>query len=320
MALEVLRVSADLLRTSWRIRPTHIFLPDYQGVLRNVLALVWLRARGVRIVARLGNAPATGRFYRLLWRYVVSPFVDVFVSNSGFTRRELLAVQIRPEKVQTIPNMAARRTTPWSANGPRVPGRIIFVGQIIPEKGLDVLLEAVALLRGRGLEATLDVVGDMDGWESPGYRGHRAALRERASRADLDGAINFLGWREDVPALMSRASVHCCPSLMAQREAFGNVVLEAKMSGIPSVVTMSGDLPDLVAHQESGWVCSEITPEALAEGMAYFLTRPEALSRAGRAALTSADQYSERRFAAAWSAVFDLDSESIDTCGSLISN
>ena len=76
MAVEVLRVSVDLLRVSRRIRPTHIFLPDYQAVLRNALALLWLRARGVRVVARLGNAPAPGRFYRLLWRYVINPFVD----------------------------------------------------------------------------------------------------------------------------------------------------------------------------------------------------------------------------------------------------
>jgi glycosyltransferase involved in cell wall biosynthesis len=302
----VVKVSADLLRVSRRIRATHIFMPDYQAVLRNVLALVWLRARGVRVIARLGNAPAPGRFYRLLWRHVVDPFVDRFVTNSDFTGRELLALQIRPEKVQTIPNMAARRATPWNADGPHVPGRIIFVGQIIPEKGLDVLLDAVALLRARGMQATLDVVGDMDGWESPGYRGHRAALRARAARADLIGAVSFLGWREDVPMLMSRASVHCCPSRLEQREAFGNVVLEAKMSGIPSVVTMSGDLPELVRHRDTGWVCPAITSEALAEGLAYFLSRPDDLDRAGHAALASAGEYSEARFAAAWSAAFGL--------------
>jgi glycosyltransferase involved in cell wall biosynthesis len=308
MAVEVLRVSVDLLRVSRRIRPTHIFLPDYQAVLRNALALMWLRARGVRIVARLGNAPAPGRFYRLLWRYVINPFVDVFVSNSGFTRRELLAVHVRPDKVQTIPNMPTRRATQWNANGPRVPGRIIFVGQIIPEKGLDALLEAVALLRGRGVEATLDVVGDMDGWESPAYQGHRASLRARAERADLEGAVSFLGWREDVPILMSRASVHCCPSRLEQREAFGNVVLEAKMSGVPSVVTMSGDLPELVTHGDDGWVCPEITAHALAAGLEFFLSRPDDLVRAGRAARISAANYSEGRFAAAWSTIFGLGS------------
>ncbi|MGH9142495.1 MAG: glycosyltransferase [Vicinamibacterales bacterium] len=320
MAVEVVRVSTDLLRVSRRIRPTHLFLPDYQAVLRNLLALLWLRARGVRVIARLGNAPAPGPFYRLLWRYAIDPFVDLFVSNSDFTRREILAVQIRPDKVQTIPNMAARRDTSWNADGPRVPGRIIFVGQIIPEKGVDVLLEAVALLRGRGVDATIDVIGDMDGWESPAYRGHRASLRARAALADLEGAVHFLGWREDVPALMSQASVHCCPSRLEQREAFGNVVLEAKLSGLPSVVTMSGDLPDLVAHRHNGWVCAEVTADAMAEGLEFFLTRPDELRRAGCAALTSADGYSEGRFAAAWSAAFNIDPERTDACGSLISN
>ena len=304
MAIEIVKVSADLLRVSRRIRPTHVFMPDYQVVLRNALALVWLRARGVRVIARLGNAPAPGRFYRLLWRHVVGRFVDCFVTNSDFTRRELLALEISPGKVHTIPNMPARRESRPDANGARLPGRVIYVGQIIPEKGVDLLLDAIGLLRARGIDATLDVVGEMDGWESPAYRGYRATLRERAARADLDGAVTFLGWREDVPALIGAASLHCCPSRPEQREAFGNVVLEAKVSGIPSVVTTSGDLPELVAHREDGWVCADTTAEALAEGLEYFLSRPDVLATAGRSALASAERYSEDRFAAAWGAIF----------------
>lgn len=304
MAIEVISVSVDLLRVARRIRPTHIFMPDYQAVLRNSLALLWLRARGVHVIARLGNAPAPGRFYRLLWRHVIDRFVDGFVTNSGFTRRELLALDISPEKMRTIPNMPARRLTPWSAGGSRIPGRVIFVGQIIPEKGLDLLLDAVALLRERGVDATLDVVGDMDGWESPGYVGHRASLRARAARVDLAGFVNFLGWREDVPALMSRASIHCCPSRPEQREAFGNVVLEAKVSGLPSVVLPSGDLADLVAHRSDGWVCASFDADALAEGLGFFLTRPDELARASSAAKASAEQYSEERFTTAWNDVF----------------
>ena len=304
MAIEVVSVSADLLRVARRIRPTHVFLPDYQAVLRNAPALFWLRLRGVKVVTRLGNAPAPGRFYAALWKRVVAPFVDCFVTNSAYTRREVLAVGIGGDKVTTIPNMPARRAAPWNPDGERVPGRVIFVGQIIPEKGLDLLLDAIGLLRARGLDATLDVVGDMDGWEAPGYRGHRASLRERAARPDLRGAVEFLGWREDVPALMSRASVHCCPSRPEQREAFGNVVLEAKMSGLPSVVLPSGDLPELVEHRRTGWVCEQVDAATLAEGLEFFLTRPEELARAGRAAHESAAAYSAERFAAAWTGIF----------------
>jgi glycosyltransferase involved in cell wall biosynthesis len=162
----------------------------------------------------------------------------------------------------------------------------------------------MAILRAGGIDATLDVVGDMDGWEPPAVRGHRAALRERARRADLEGAVSFLGWSEDVPELMSRASLHCCPSRPEQREAFGNVVLEAKASGLPSVVTPSGDLPELIAHRVDGWVCQETTAEAVAEGLQYFLRCPDELARAGRAALASADRYTPERFAASWQAIF----------------
>jgi glycosyltransferase involved in cell wall biosynthesis len=263
-----------------------------------------LRARGVKVIARLGNAPEHGTFYRLLWRYAVNPLVDLFVANSGFTRRELVAHGVSERKILTIPNTATARRESWVGGGEPIPGRVIFVGQIIPEKGLDLLLDAVATLRGKGLNVTLDVLGDMDGWESPSYAGYRARLRARAAHADLAGAVEFLGWREDVPVLMARASVHCCPSRPEQREAFGNVVLEAKMAGVPSVVSPSGDLPDLVAHEQDGWACAAPTSDALAEGIEFFITNPARLAAAGAAARQSASDYSNERFADAWSQVF----------------
>jgi glycosyltransferase involved in cell wall biosynthesis len=309
MVREVTAVSRHLLREARRVKPTHVFLPDFQTVLRNVPALVLLRMRGVRVVARLGNAPEPGGFYRRLWRYAIAPFVDTFVCNSSFTERELRAHGIEGVEIFTIPNTASPRTEAWQPAGERIPGRVIFVGQVIPQKGLDLLLDAIALLRARGLDLTLDVVGDMDGWEAESYRGYRRAQRDRASRPDLAGAVRFLGWREDVPALMARASLHCIPSRPEQREAFGNVVLEAKLSGLPSVVGPSGDLPDLVVHRETGWVCREATAAALAEGLAFFFDDDERLRAGGRAALASAAAYSPERFSESWSHVFNTDGE-----------
>ena len=207
MIVEVLRVSGNLLRVARRIRPTHILMPDFETVLRNAPALVWLRAGGARVVLRLGNAPSPGRFYERLWRHGIARLVDRFVVNSDFTRRELIAVGIdRGQDSDDCQHAARGVQTASRPLPPRDSGRVIFVGQIIPEKGLDLLLDAVALVRARGLDATLDVVGAIDGWESPTYGGHRAAIRERAARADLAGAVRFLGWREEVPGLLRRAS------------------------------------------------------------------------------------------------------------------
>jgi glycosyltransferase involved in cell wall biosynthesis len=304
MALEITRVSWNMLSVARRFRPTHVLLADYQTVLRNAPALVWLRLHRTTIVVSLQNAPDQGRFYRAIWRWLVDPVTDAFVCNSTFTERELLAHDLSQRKVRVIPNVAAPRQTSWQSAAQRVPGRVIYVGQIIPAKGLDLLLDAVARLRTEGRDVTLDVVGNIGGWEAAEYRGFHNRVRARTTAPDLAGAVTFLGWREDVPQFMARASVHCCPSLPEIREAFGLVVLEAKLSGVPSVVLPSGYLPNLVNHRVDGWVCRTATAEAIAEGIRFFLDDSRRLQSAGEAARQSAQQFSPERYAAAWQQVF----------------
>jgi glycosyltransferase involved in cell wall biosynthesis len=115
--------------------------------------------------------------------------------------------------------------------------------------------------------------------------------------------VHFLGWREDIPLIMRRASIHCCPSRREIREAFGLVVLEAKLSGLPSVVGPSGNLPDLVDHRRTGWVCRSDSAQELAEGLRFFLSDAARLLVAGTAARESAEAYSDDRFASAWTSV-----------------
>ena len=111
-------------------------------------------------------------------------------------------------------------------------------------------------------------------------------------------------WIHLVPSLlMASAGIHCIPSRQELREGFGIVVIEAKRAGIPSVVTLSGGLPELVSHGEDGWVCHEDTAEALAEGIEYFFDR-DRLQRGMAAAKASAAMYSRDRFERSWRAVF----------------
>ena len=144
---DVLRTSLDLLGDARRFRPTHVFTPEYHAVLRSAPALWLLRRAGVRVVLRLGNAPEPGRFYRMLWRNLIDRCVDRYVPNSKFIEQELLAHGIDRAKVRVIYNTVPHRGSEWGASRP-VAGRIIYVGQIIPPKGVDVLLDAVGLLLG----------------------------------------------------------------------------------------------------------------------------------------------------------------------------
>jgi glycosyltransferase involved in cell wall biosynthesis len=304
MAWDVLKTSAGLVRDARRHRATHVLVPDLVAVLRNAPALALLRLFRVRVIFPLANAPDPGAAYRRIWQWGVVPVVDQFVCNSAFTMRELLGHGVPPRAVSLIHPCAPRRA-PAPPGSTRDAGLVIYVGQVIPGKGLDLLLDAVALLVAAGHDVRLDVVGDVDGWEPPGWRGYRARIRARAARPDLAGRVRFYGEREDVPALLGRAAVHCCPSEPEFREAFGIVNLEAKEAGIPSVVCPTGGLVELIEHGVDGWICAEASAAAIAEGIEAMIVNPVRLARAGEAARRSALRWSRERFASAWWAVFD---------------
>jgi glycosyltransferase involved in cell wall biosynthesis len=304
-AWDVCNTSFGLLRDARRFRPSHIFIPEFGAVLRSAPALWILRRCGVRTILRLGNAPEPGTFYAFIWRHLVDPCVDHYVPNSQFIQHELLRHRINPRKSRVIYNTVPHRPDQWQQPSP-IPGRVIFVGQVIPQKGLDLLLEAVAQLRSQGIDVTLDVVGDIDGYEDPAYVGYRAGVRKRAAAPDLSAAVRLLGVREDVPLLMSHASIHCLPSRPEQKEGFTVTTLEAKRAGLPSVVTRSGALPEMVRHGVDGWLCESTTVEAIAEGLEHFLADPEGARRAGEEARSSQLAFGRVRFRSEWAELFSL--------------
>lgn len=303
MAWEVVCASYDVLAAAVRHRTTHVLVPDFLVTVRAWPALAFLRLSGTRIILRVGMAPTPGRFYGYLWRWVVSPVVDRMVANSEFLYSEVLRTGVPGHKVGLVRNTITPRGSADKAC--RHDRRVAYVGQIIPDKGVDVLIDAIALLRQSGVPATLDVVGDMTGWEAPQYAGYRDALRRRAAQPLVEGAVRFLGYREDVGAVLGSAAVHCSPSRAAFREGMTNVVLEAKASGVPSVVTRTGSLPELVEHRVDGWIADE-DAAALAEGLRYFLENGEERRRAGDAARRSLARFSQATFEANWLREFDM--------------
>ena len=89
-------------------------------------------------------------------------------------------------------------------------------------------------------------------------RGLRRGLQERIARAGMSGRVQFVGARENMPAIMRAANVLAAPIL--QEETFGNVVLEARSDGLPAVTFARGGLGELVAHRETGYLCP--TPDS----------------------------------------------------------
>jgi len=114
---------------------------------------------------------------------------------------------------------------------------LIFVGRLVSDKGVTILLDALEHLRRRNLKLTLSIVGG-----GP----EEAALRDQVTRLDLGGQVDFLGQRtgHDLVRLLNAHRFLVVPSVW--EEPFGIVALEAIACGCIPVVSRSGGLPDAI--------------------------------------------------------------------------
>ena len=102
-------------------------------------------------------------------------------------------------------------------------------------KRSDFLIDVMAVLRGRGVDATLVLAGREDDAV------YAEEIRAAARRFDLLDRVRFLGSRSDIPELMAAFDVFAGPAL---REGFGLVAAEAQAAGTPCV--LSRGFPDSV--------------------------------------------------------------------------
>jgi glycosyltransferase involved in cell wall biosynthesis len=286
-----------------RYKPTHIHIPnEYQSVYN----LPVLAASGVPIVYRLGDTPVeTPRFLRELWSRLVVPSVSCFVCISEFIKREAIKAGASEEKIRVIYNFPPERPSLPPEDRIRVEpfaGRtVLYMGQLSEEKGVDLLVEAAIDLCHTRDDVRFLIAGDYT-WQNPFAEG----LMEQVRALGLSERIQFLGYVKDIPGLLAVADIHVCPSVW--EEPLSNVVPEAKQAGVPSVIFPSGGLPELVTHEQDGYVCREKSAEALKEGIEHFLdTDKERLDAAGLAARVSLEQLGITRqaFTEAWREVYE---------------
>jgi len=154
----------------------------------------------------------------------------------------------------------ARRKLDISPRGPM----ILYVGNIKPEKGVGVLVEAMdSLVREHGRrDAELFVVG---GGEM------EAELADKTRRLGLEGNVHLVGRQLHtlVPTWMNACDVHCLPSY---REGCPNVILEALASGKPVVASRVGGVPEILS-EATGVMAPAGDPKALARALAEALER-----------------------------------------------
>jgi glycosyltransferase involved in cell wall biosynthesis len=140
------------------------------------------------------------------------------------------------------------------------PLRVLGVGRIVAKKGFDVLVEACAVLRDRGVPVAVSIVGQDDK--------HAPAVRARIAELGLENVVRLedpLGPAE-LCAAYRAADVCCLPCrvLEGDRDGIPNVLVEAMACGTPVVSTAVSGIPELVEDGVNGLLVAPEDPEALA--------------------------------------------------------
>lgn len=141
------------------------------------------------------------------------------------------------------------------------PVRVTYVGRLSPRKGVDVAIDALALLSARGVDARLDLVGGV----FPGYEWYETELRDQVRRRRLNNRVSFHGFTASIWELMGAGDLVVVPS--RADEPFGDTAVEAILSGRPVVASATSGLLEATAGYATARTVTPGDATALANGM-----------------------------------------------------
>ncbi len=152
-------------------------------------------------------------------------------------------------------------------------GPLIFFGRFEPTKGVDTLIEALALLGDEAPPALLIGRGSL-----------KRALHQRIAARGLSDKVAVLPWMspDELARTLTTARMVALPS---REENFSLAVLGAMAVGVPVVSTRAGGTPEIIEHGRTGLLVEPGNPQALARGIAALLREParaQALGEQGR--------------------------------------
>ena len=151
---------------------------------------------------------------------------------------------------------------------------LIFVGGIVRRKRPDLLIEAIGLLKRRGLDCQLAIVGpDND----PAYT---MQMKNRAEELNVSKQIVWFGFTQDIAPLFRAADFFSLPST---NEGMAAALIEAMASGLPPIVTPISGSQDVVEDGVTGRLVQPVAP-VVADVLAEYMLNPEIADEQGRAA------------------------------------
>ncbi len=173
---------------------------------------------------------------------------------------------------------------------------ILFVGRMAGNKRIDLLVEALPLVREAVPNTVLMLVGDVSANRAVEENVQRT--RQRAVNLGIDEAVIFAGSVERVSDYFHLADVYVSASL---HEGFGVPLIEAMASGVPVVASRATAHPEVVG--DAGLLCEPDNAADLADKVIQVLTDDALYGELVRAGLTRAQEFSLESYEAGWARI-----------------
>ena len=239
--------SLSFLSTSWRLRKYPIV----------ICAHGWYKREQV---------PAYGRWlikHRTRGVLAVSNPTSENLQNWGVAREKIHIVfnSVDFENIINDANKEPCDLLPGINGFPH----ILVPATLLRTKGQHTAIKAVARLKSQGISPTLWLAGDVVGNDYS----YLEYLKDLAGELGVSENVYFLGWRDDIPAIMAQSDVVVLPT---HTEGFGRVILEAMLLRRPAVATPVGGIKDLIQDGQDGLFFPVDDDKALAQHLVRLTT------------------------------------------------
>ena len=185
---------------------------------------------------------------------------------------------IASEKLVHIPNFITAQR-PQSVDRPAgTTPTIGFLGRMVPEKGLDLLINALKTVKAAGFPFKVEIGGD-----GP----QRSGMQSLAAVNGLEHHIVWKGWIEDTAAFYDGVDIVVVPS---RHESFGLVTLDAFDSSKAVLATRTSGSMGIIDHGRNGLLC-DIDADSVAAGLMALIANPERAAALAQSAQKDAQKY-----------------------------
>ena len=210
-----------------------------------------------------------------------------------------------PRRVEVVANGVPTPVEVPDRPRPIAPWTLGTVALFRPRKGIEVLLDAMAILRHQRLDVRLRTIG---GFADESYRQN---LRQRSGRLGLESLVEWTGFHSDVNEQLRQLDLFVLPSLFG--EGLPMVILEAMAMGVPVVATDVEGVPEAIRDHCEGRIVPAGDPVALAQAIAEIIRGSGWTTLRRNAMARQSTQFSDIGMARGVATVYDQVLQSVSS-------